>query len=110
MAKKHTKQLCCNSPYVGVTVHGDKFDANITINYKVKYLGRYVEELEAALAYDRAALKYHGDSAKVNFTEEETPQVEGIAWLVKGLNARDLDNDVELGHKILEGIRNGRPQ
>lgn len=56
------------SKYIGV--HWDKehkkWRACITSNYKVMALGRFDSELEAAKAYNEAALKYFGEYANVN--------------------------------------------
>jgi hypothetical protein len=41
--------------------------AEITVNRKKTVLGRFDDEVEAALAYDRAAERLLGDRAKLNF-------------------------------------------
>ena len=43
-----------------------KWSARINIGGKDKYLGRYSEASEAAKAYDRAAIMYHGEYAHPN--------------------------------------------
>jgi hypothetical protein len=44
--------------------------ARIRVDYKHIYLGDYRTELEAALAYNKAAKEYHGDYAKLNEIKE----------------------------------------
>jgi hypothetical protein len=43
-----------------------KYDAVIKVNDKKIYLGAYVTPEEAAKAYNEAALKYHGEFARLN--------------------------------------------
>jgi hypothetical protein len=42
------------------------WEAGIRVSGKRKFLGHYKEEIEAAKAYDRAALEFFGDFAGVN--------------------------------------------
>lgn len=55
--------------YKGVYVNKNKFMAYITFNYKMHYLGVFNTAKEAAKAYDREAVKLHGDYARLNFPE-----------------------------------------
>jgi len=48
-----------------------KWAAQICVDYQKKTLGRFSSEVEAAKAYDEAALEAWGEFAKVNFPEEE---------------------------------------
>lgn len=58
--------------YKGVSLSKDKkrnkkYRARIRINDKNIMLGRYLTAKEAAIMYDRAALKYYGEFARTNF-------------------------------------------
>ena len=57
------------SGFKGVSWHkGDKtWYANITANNKLQNLGRFSDPLEAACAYDMAAVKHFGEFAHCNF-------------------------------------------
>jgi AP2 domain len=50
-----------------------KWSAEIKVRYRKIKLGCYVDEREAALAYDRAALQHFGEFAKTNFLVEAHP-------------------------------------
>lgn len=57
-----------SSSYKGV--HWDKrtqkWRAQISVNGKQRHLGVFTDELEAAQAYDKAALEAHGEFARLN--------------------------------------------
>lgn len=54
------------SGYTGVSWHQGKWLALIQVNRKQKFLGCYDNKKEAALAYNKAARKYHGKFAVLN--------------------------------------------
>jgi len=59
------------SKYLGVSVINTKqgifYTAQISIDKKQTYLGRFKNEKEAALCYDNAAIIYHKEFANLNF-------------------------------------------
>ena len=57
------------SCYKGVFWNKDieKWYSRIGVNYKLINLGYFASEIEAAKAYDRAALKHFGEFARLNF-------------------------------------------
>lgn len=59
--------------FKGVTwhAHTQRWQARITVNYKERYLGIFVSDVDAALAYDAAARAAWGQYAAVNFPEEQ---------------------------------------
>lgn len=64
------KTLNSSSKYKGVSWYkrDNKWRANICVGKDV-YLGSFINETDAAKAYDRAALKYFGEFACLNFPE-----------------------------------------
>lgn len=60
------------SQYKGVSKNiGDtKYIASIWANGKSVYLGRFTDETDAALAYDKAAKEYYGEFARLNFPKD----------------------------------------
>jgi len=57
-----------SSKYKGVSFHKrDKiYTAHITIDKKLIHLGTFKNEIQAAMAYDEAAVKYFGEYANLN--------------------------------------------
>jgi hypothetical protein len=68
--KKKKRKLRPNNTtgYRGVTKSGQRFKAQILINTKSTYLGTYDTPKEAAVAYDRALIKYNLSKDKLNFS------------------------------------------
>ena len=62
----------CYSQYRGVTwdKRKNKWMAHITHEKKSIFLGYFNSEIDAAHAYDQAAIKYHGEFARLNFPLE----------------------------------------
>src|SRR5690606_30033579 len=62
-----------SSKYKGVSWYKQtrRWEAYIKINGKKKRIGYFNDEIEAALAYDRAARELFGEYAKTNFKEDD---------------------------------------
>ena len=71
------QQNCCNqrmqtrpksSRFKGVCwdKNKNKWLASIQVNCKQYFIGRFISEKEAALAYNQAAFKLHGEYARIN--------------------------------------------
>jgi hypothetical protein len=62
----------CTSPYKGVSRNRKTGQCIARIGYKGEkiYLGTFKTDREAARAYDRAAVLFHGPYARLNFPEE----------------------------------------
>lgn len=67
------KKLNCSSQYRGVCWHKrvEKWGATIKIEGNLKHLGYFIDEEEAALAYNEAASKYYPEFSVLNIVEEE---------------------------------------
>lgn len=66
----------CTSDYKGVrySKKSRKWEARITKDGKTKQIGTFVNEVDAAKAYDQEALKLHGEFASLNFKMETLVQ------------------------------------
>ena len=68
--QKSRKGVPTSSKYKGVSFDGKKWVARIQINGKNTYLGRFINEIDAAKKYDEYAIKYYEEFAKPNFIKE----------------------------------------
>ena len=64
------KRANCSSKYKGVrwNASANKWDARIQIDNSPIYLGLFSDEIEAAKAYNDAAIRYFGEFARANST------------------------------------------
>jgi len=67
--RNRIKSINLTSKYKGVSLgnNGNKFRSQIHVNKKGIFLGYFISEIEAAKAYDAAAIKYFGEFANINF-------------------------------------------
>jgi hypothetical protein len=61
----------CSSQYKGVSLNKafGNWRASIKENGKLRYLGTFALEVDAARAYDREAVRIHGEFARLNFPD-----------------------------------------
>lgn len=57
--------------YKGLIKHNNKYVAKIIINKKQIYLGVFANQEDAAIAYNKAAIKYFGEFAFLNVIERK---------------------------------------
>mgnify|MGYP000844096894 CR=1 FL=1 len=53
--------------FKGVRRHGNRWKAYICLDNKYRHIGSFVTDIEAAKAYDKAAIELFGEFAKPNF-------------------------------------------
>jgi hypothetical protein len=65
---------CYHSNYKGLTWYRreKRWGVRVMVDSKSKFIGYFENELDAAKAYDKAARKYHGEYASLNFTDRAT--------------------------------------
>ncbi len=66
---RNSKPRGGSSKYKGVCFHNQNKNwiSNITIDGKTIHIGSFDDEVSAALAYDEAAKRLHGEYARINF-------------------------------------------
>jgi hypothetical protein len=71
--RNRRKRKNTSSRYIGVWFDKkrNKWTAQIRYNGRKIWLGRFDSEIDAAKAYDAAAIKYHGEFARLNFPKDK---------------------------------------
>ena len=54
------------SPFLGVKRQGNRWEAQLSVNGRRMYLGLFIDERDAARAYDAAVAEHHGPDAQTN--------------------------------------------
>ena len=60
------KQINNTSGFKGVSAKGKGWMARINVRGKCFYLGTFKDKIDSAMAYNEAAIKYHGEFAYIN--------------------------------------------
>jgi predicted RNA methylase len=69
---KYKRRKKCSSEYKGVSFHkkANKWEAGLQVEGRRKWLGLFESEIEAAKVYNKAALTYFGEFARINKIQE----------------------------------------
>ena len=72
--RNRRKKKNSSSRFLGVYFNKEKstWDSQLRHSDKRIWVGRFDNEIDAAHAYDRAAIKHHGEFARLNFPESAT--------------------------------------
>lgn len=60
------------SQYKGVWINGNKWAATLRVSGKNHYIGKFLTERDAALAYNDMAIKYFGEFANLNIIHDRS--------------------------------------
>jgi group I intron endonuclease len=74
---RNQRGIPTKSKFANVYKNGKTFQVAISLGGQQKFLGRYFTEIDAAKAYDIAALNYIGNEAKLNFPELKEEYIKG---------------------------------
>lgn len=105
------------SQFKGLWRKNSRWAATIYWNGKSKYLGSYLTEIEAALAYNKAALEMHGEFAHLNQIPDldlsdpflainaMSDNLEAAAMRIRNLRAQDAMQYIESAQGWLRDLR-----
>jgi len=101
------------SMYLGVGTARRYWNARICVNGKIIYLGTFRNELDAACEYNEAAIKYHGEFARLNVIPKDhirTPYIDN-RYLKKRQPVKVIDTELNIIYNSIEEAaeKNGIP-